>query len=280
MPRHAAASRVGFLTPVPLHRMPPFMMFCVDGLRERLADEGFELQICVSHAVELRRPENVLERLRGEVSAAAWVLFRSSEPVQRWFAGHSQPCVVAGSCFPQCLLPSIDLDYRAICRHGAGFFRTKGHRRMALLLPNGGAAGDKASAAGFLEGSRRASADGEGIVLQHNETVADVCRKVDGLLGGPQPVTALLVARAGYALTVLTHLQRRGLRLPEDVALISRDDDTAFDFVTPSIARYTCNPMTFARRLSRIVLQLARERSAPPRQTLLMPEFLRGATAG
>jgi len=43
------------------------------------------------------------------------------------------------------------MDYRSICRHAGGIFLSKGHRRIALVVPNSGVAGDIASEAGFCE---------------------------------------------------------------------------------------------------------------------------------
>ncbi len=276
----AHPARVGLLTPVPLHRMPPFTMFWVDELRERLADEGFELTLHVNHASGLSQPEHWLQRVTAETPSAAWVVFRSSKPMQAWFDAHGLPAVIIGSRFPDIGLPSVDLDYRAACRHAAGIFLARGRRRLALLLPEGGGAGDQASEAGFLEGCRAAGRDAVATVVRHDESVAGIARRLDSLRAAAEPVTALLVARSAHALTVLTHLQRRGVRLPQDVSLISRDDDAFLDAVVPSVARYACDPAAFARRVSRIVLQLARTGAAPARQTLMMPAYVKGETAG
>lgn len=273
--RAAASHHVGLLTPVPLHRMPPFVMFWVDELRERLAEHGFDLLLQINPATQPARPERALERLVAETRSTVWVLFLSTEPMQRWFATRALPCVVAGSCFPGIQFPSVDIDYRAASRHAANLFAAKGHQRIAALLPGTKTAGDHASELGFLEGSgKKVSAQ----VIRHNETVEGICEKLDGLTKGNQSVNGLLVARSAHALTALTYLQRRGLRLPGEMALISRDDDDFLNWVVPKIARYACNPKTFARKISQLVLQLAKEGSAPVRKILLMPELVRGET--
>ncbi|MDB6028205.1 MAG: transcriptional regulator [Verrucomicrobiales bacterium] len=269
--------RVVLLTPLPPHRMPPFVMFWVDELRQHLAEEGFDLEIQVSPIAEASHPERQLERLIKDVPAAAWVLFLSSEPMQRWFAACALPCVVAGSCFPDVALPSVDIDSQATCRHSAGLFITRKHSHIALLLPDSHTAGDQASEAGFREG---AAVNGKirTTVAHHDGSIASVCKKIDSLMSHANPATAILVARSAHALTTFTYLQRKGLRLPQDVSLISRDNDQFLDFVVPRITRYACNPVTFARRVSRIVLQLTKEGSVSKRQVLLMPELIKGET--
>ena len=65
------------------------------------------------------------------------------------------------------------------------------------------------------------------------------------------------MARSAFALTACTALQRLGVRIPADMAVICRDDDTYLDDMVPSIARYTVAPSVFAKRIFRLVHQPA-----------------------
>jgi hypothetical protein len=60
--------------------------------------------------------------------------------------------------------------------------------------------------------------------------------------------------------------------------VISRDDDAFLEFVTPAVARYVCAPEPFARRVCRLVIQLAQSGAAPVQPVRLMPRFLPGGT--
>ena len=276
-PKPAVTNRIVLLTPLPHHRMPPCVMFWVDELRQHLVDEGFDLDIQVSPLAHVQRPEKHLERLHKDIPAAVWILFLSSEPMQRWFSERRIPCVIAGSRFSGVGLPSVDIDSHAVCRHAAGLFAARKHKHIALLLPDSRTAGDQASEAGFLEGvgsdkTIRAT------VFRHNGSIENVCQKVESIATADAPVTALLIARSAHVLTALTALQQRGTRIPQDLSLISRDNDAFLDFVVPRIARYACNPATFARRVSRVVFQLKSEGPVSARQILLMPEFVKGET--
>lgn len=274
--RHPSTRNVVLLTPLPPHQMPPFVMFWVDELRQHLMDDSFHLDIVVRPIASARRPEKQLEQLVQEFPSAVWVLFLSSEPMQRWFASRGIACVVTGSCFPEVHLPSVDIDTHAVCHHAAGLFAAKKHRHLALLLPEGRTAGDQASEIGFLEASTHSGV--KATVVRHSGSVEGVCRKVENLITGDSAVTALLVARSAHALTAFTYLQKRGVRIPEDLAFISRDNDSFLEFVVPQIARYSCEPVAFARRVSRLVLQLMREGPVSTRQILLMPQLIRGDT--
>jgi DNA-binding LacI/PurR family transcriptional regulator len=200
--------------------------------------------------------------------------------MQRWFTEHQLPCVVLGSCYPQIALPSVDTNYVAVCRHAVGQFLTHGHRRIVLLNPPPGAAGDMKAEAGFLEAVQKTSLPNvEARIVHHDGTVRSVCSRLDWLMRSPAPPTALLVSRAQHVLTVLGHLLLCGFRVPEDVALISRDDDSFLEIVVPSLARYSGNPEVFATKLSRVVLGIVRGKHTADEHRI-MPNFVPGMTLG
>jgi DNA-binding LacI/PurR family transcriptional regulator len=201
--------------------------------------------------------------------------------MQHWFSDQSLPCVISGSRHPGVQLPSVDLDYRAVCRHAGGLMLAKGHRHVAFLSLDSGLAGDRESEDGFLEGARSVrERGGEATVVRHNGTVGSICRQLDALLGRPARPTALLVAKPQHLLTVWGHLNLRGLRVPGDIALISRDDESFVQHLLPTVARYSASPAAMARKISRLVLGLVHGEPIQPRDHRLMPEFTPGESFG
>ena len=81
-----------------------------------------------------------------------------------------------------------------------------------------------------------------------------------------------------HVLTVMMHLMRRGKRIPQDVAVISRDDDPFLQSTSPAVTRYAINPAQFARRVSLAARQLAETGTLPAHAIRLMPKFLPGET--
>lgn len=266
---------IGVLSSLPMQALPPFVLFWIDEVRSDLAKAGYQLEFHGNAPCATRHPARTLERLVHGAPASVWILLLTAPPVQRWFQERKLPCLVAGSCAPEVSLPSVDVDYRATCRHAVGVFRRSGHVRLALVIPAGGLVGDAASEAGFLDVADNGPPP---LILRHDGTPEDIVHKVGNCLRAPCPPTGFLVARSAHVLTVLTWLLRRGCQLPSKVALISRDDDAFLDFVTPRVARYSSNPVVFARRVSGAVLQMARSGSAPVRPIRQMPKFLPGET--
>jgi DNA-binding LacI/PurR family transcriptional regulator len=261
----------------PLLAMSASSIVMVDELRDHLTRAGFSLQLHVSPACFSAHPARALDALTARSPAAAWILFGSLEPMQAWFIRHQVPCLVAGSCAPGVALPSIDIDYRAACRHAGGLLRRNGHRRVAFIRTDAAYGGDADSEEGLREsmsGDPAASLQ----VVRHNGTAAHLMALFDKALKSAQPPTACVVARCAHALTVVTHLLRQGKRIPEDLAVISRDDDAYLEHVTPDVTRYSVNQLQFARRVSAAARELAESGTLPPRAMRLMPKLVRGET--
>lgn len=274
--KSAASRLIALLTPVPQQAMPPFVLFWVDALRELLAEAGYQLEVHASPHCFTSKPAGGLKKLALRVPSAAWVMFRSTPAMQRWFIEQKLPAIVAGSCAVGMELPSVDLDYRATCRHAAAMLMQKGHRRIALLLPDSAHGGDAESALGFREAF--AGRDASPSVLPHHETAEKVIESLNEALKRRPAPTAFLVARSIHTLTVVTHLLRLGHKLPRDFAIVSRDDDAFLDHLVPKVTRYSADAVKFAKRLARLVLELAQTGHTSTKPVRLMPDLRRGET--
>lgn len=275
-PGKPRSSIIALLSPVPQQAMPPFVLFWVDALRELLAEADYQLEVHASAHCFVAKPAGGLKKVTQRVQAAAWVLFRSTPVMQRWFAEQNISAVIAGSCAEGLELPSVDLDYRATCRHAATMLMQKGHRRIALLLPGASHGGDVESEHGFREAF--ATSNATPILLQHHETAEQVVEQLDVLLKRKPSPTAFVVARSIHTLTVITHLLRSGYKLPRDFAVVSRDDDAFLEHVVPRVTRYSADAAKFAKRLSKLVLELAQTGRTSTKPVRLMPDLRRGET--
>lgn len=272
------SNRVLLLMPEPLHAASPLVMFLMGRLREHLMEAGYLLETHASRVPFRARTPQELESLAKTLHPAGWVLLQSTESMQRWFATRRLPCVVVGSRYDGIALPSVDRDYGAVCQHAVNQIVARGHKRLVLLSPQPSSAGDVMTAAGFREAvSKVAGLDGA--VHEHNGSVASICAQVDKLMSRAQPPTAFLVCRAHHVLTVLGHLLSTGVKVPDDVAVISRDDDSFLQDVVPTVARYSHNQSVFAAKVSRVVMEMLRG-ELRVEDYKIMPLYIPGATLG
>ncbi len=281
-PKSAAVAHpktVGVLIPESIARLRPFSAFWIDELKDLLIEEGCRLRIHEGRQYYQTNPARALERLVEQNNYGAWVLILSSEAMQRWFARKKIPCLVAGSTFPGVSLPHYDLDYRAICRHAAGVLLRLGHRRLALLNRESPRAGDVDSELGFLEGVRaHPGDDATSEIAYHREDAESVARALKRLLDRERPPTGIVVCNSYAYLSTATVLAQRGLRVPQDISLISRDDDPFLRSVVPGPARYVVDPHTFAKKVLGLLLQLLSHGPALRTSVPLLPKFAEGGS--
>jgi len=279
VPRRASSREVFFFLPHSLSAIPRFVLFLIDNLRDRLNQEGYRLETLTYPAAYTARPNGTLQNLTARHQSAGWILYQSTPTMQRWFSAHNLPAVICGSRHGGVELPAMDLDYYALCRHAAGRFLAKGHCHLALINSRPILAGDRESERGFHDGVGH-HPNARVTVCHHDGTRESVCAELDRLLAIPNHPTALLVSHSHHVLTVLGHLARRGVRVPQDIALISRDDDLVLQHVVPTVARYSVEPSLFARKLGRLVMEVVRSGVIHPRDHRLLPRFLPGETLG
>jgi LacI family transcriptional regulator len=274
-----ARPKLVVLTPLHTEEMPGAFRVILEELRNRLLNAEMLLEVVVEPGAFSARPHRMLDALVQAHPESIWLLHLSAESTQRWFFERAVPCVLAGTPVDGVSLPGVDLDYRAACRHAASTFLNAGRRHLAMLIPEGGRGGEEESRAGFLEGvSGRGSTLVEPWVMRHDASVLGVCRALQRLLRQTPRIDGLLVGRAGNALTVLTHLLRTGIRVPGDIALISRDDDPFLAHTDPAVARYGSRPSQFAGALTRMVEKLVQGSASGGEVRLIVPDLIRAQT--
>lgn len=254
-PKTTQEGNIALLSPMPLHDMPPFVLLWVDQLRGQLANEGIALQVHVGRAEFAKRsPQRALATLVATSPDTTWVLYQSTAAMQRWFADSGQRCVVVGSLPSDITLPAVDRDYRAACRHAVGLMRSRGHEVIGMLIQTPQFGGDLASLEGFNDGLQQSGAGRiSGQIWQHDGTPKGIADTLQKVLAARRRPTALLVARSAYALTVVSWLQGKGTKIPDDLAILCRDDDAFLDHVVPRITRYAVNPTHFAKHVFRLI---------------------------
>ena len=277
--RHA--SSVGLLTPGPMRNLRPFSLW-LDLFHSQLAEAGWRLKIYEGRQYYRPTPSRILDRLVESNSHSCWVLVLSSRAMQRWFEARKIPCVLAGSCHAGINLPSVDVDHRAVSRHAAGVLLGAGHRYLTLFNPASRHAGDQQTEIGFFEGIRQSPHPDVAMasVVYHDVDSASVEKCLQRIFqsGPPHRPTALVISNAYAYLTAFSFLATRGLRVPQDVSLISRDDDPFLDYIKPTPARYLNQPDAYARKLASQVLSIGTTRQGESRKAFMLPEFFPGGS--
>lgn len=268
---------VGLLTIDPLDHLRPFTTFWVDELRASLFEKRAKLATFSGQRFFTARARTEVARLVQANPQTCWVLAHTDERVQQWFYDRQVPCVIAGSCHRGLPLCSVDLDYFAICRHAVGMMRRHGHRQIALLSLRSQRVGDLESEAGFVAGMRSAGfSEVEGIIQRHDGSVASALHALERLFTRASRPTAILITTPAHYLTAVSFLAQHRLRVPADVSLVARDDESYLAFLNPLPARYSRSPRAYAKRLVSAVVTLMEGGSPQPLAQRIEPEFISG----
>ena len=244
------SQRIALLLPQPLEASRPYTALWVNRLMGLLQETGHPLQIFYGVKFFGQNAARSLARLTTTNSARCWIVGGSNRPLQEWFAAAGLPAIIAGSAHPGVRLPSVDVDHRALCRHSASLFLRHGHRQLALFLEHGGHAGDAESEQGFRDGVSAAPDAAEPLVCSPLRSAPSIIREVKRLLVRKERPTGWLVSNSYAYLTVLSYLASVGLRVPRDISVLSRDEETFLQFMHPTPTCYSTKPARFAHALN------------------------------
>jgi len=262
--------------------MSRMSLLYVESLRSWLRSAGLEFEFHF-HPLFGKGASRLIKGLLPRPGAAsAYVLFSVSDTVQRCCRDEGYPVVVAGSVAEGVHLPSVDMDYRGIARHAVGLLVGRGHRRLAFLTQQTGLNGDLLTERSFSESAK--SFESRGVraeIVRYREDPADIQAKLKVLWRNPaQRPTGLLIGRAHQVVTVLGTLASWGIRVPEDVSIICRDDEATLNWTVPRIGRYRFSSDRFADLLGGMVEALVKGRAIRRTSRQLTPEFDPGESVG
>jgi DNA-binding LacI/PurR family transcriptional regulator len=271
---------VRLLSPQPRFIIAGHTQMILQTVSEALGRAGLHLEFEYHKGLwELQRPQSKLRKIVDQPDTAGWFLYRSTQAVQEWFSRSGIPTVAMGSTFPGIPLPSVAFDLVAATRHAAGVFASRGHRHMAFLTIENATAGDLACAEAFRTAA--ASLRCHAQVAAFDDTVAGLCRAIDGLLLGNPAPSAYFVACANHVPATIGHLTRRGYPVPQSAVVISRMDAHLLAESIPTVARYQMDAERFGRGMARLMLRalnpVAKQRSG---KFVVMPEFVDAESAG
>ena len=270
--RQPKSRRVALLSPTPLLRF--FTVSWVDELRTILNERGILLSIYHDAKAYGPNPNYALDSLVAKHAHTDWVLIRSTQAMQEWFQARGLFVVIAGSGFEGIHMPVVDIACHATGVHAGHTVLGLGHRRVALFGNSAFTAGDlsiKAGLSAILSKAHDASVQFS--VIACNEEANDICHAVDLSLAASARPSVVICLRSNFVATTVTHLLRLGLRVPQDVSLLSIDWEPYLDFLVPRISHYKISPVGFAMQIAR-----ALDTTRNPAPIYMTPQFIKGAS--
>ncbi len=190
------------------------------------------------------------------------------------------PCVFGGRPWSGAeRISYVDVDNRAGGRIATEALLERGCQRVATVA----GPADMTAAVDRLEGwrdaLRRAGRSDERVV--HGDfTVETGARATAELLGAYPDVDGIFVASDLMATGALSVLAARGVRVPDEVAVVGYDDLGVAERTDPPLTTIRQGATEMARRATELLLeQLGRQAPAPVKHEILAPELVRRQSA-
>lgn len=247
-------------------------------LQQRVAKRGWHIHIHDGIPEISRSPSIGLEKLFKATRHSCWLLVRCSQETQRVFESDSVPAIVCGTPFPGVELPSIDIDFRATGRHVAGILAAKGHRRVGFLCRRSAFPGDEALFEGFKEGLASSPAHPSYKKIRYASQNNDFGSVLSQVTQSEDPITGVFIDCPFRYLGLFTQALKAGVRVPDDLSLISRYDSDFLNFLRPEPARYHYDPKKMAHKIHSELESRIQGDTLRSKRSVILPDYQPGAS--
>jgi DNA-binding LacI/PurR family transcriptional regulator len=176
---------------------------------------------------------------------------------------------------------SITYDNRQAAHAATSYLIGRGHRRIAYLQGPLRAGGVLDRRAGYLQALDEAGiAADEALIAGNSWAPADATAAAEQILSSAAPPTAIFAANDTLAIAAMSVLRRRGLRVPDDVAVIGYDDTPVAAESEPPLTTIRAPLAEIGERAVTRILDMLSSQPAPSAAHEVIPtQFIRRASA-
>jgi len=185
------------------------------------------------------------------------------------------PLVLHGH-LPDCALPFVDVDNAGGAHKAVSYLIGLGHRRIGLITNAPllyTAAEDRLT--GYRQALQEAALSLDDELVRYGEFSPQSGRVAMGsLLALPSPPSAVFVASDVVALGAMAAVRERGMRIPQDVALVGFDDIFFAAYVSPPLTTVRLPAYGLGWAAGDMLIRLISEDEPVERQMLLESELV------
>lgn len=234
----------------------PHMFEIISGIISYLDDKDYALTLkpLTKQAAPMYIRDIIRQRSADALILHAYIL---STELAAILSRVEFPYLVIGKPEFRCNVCWIDVDHEQAGQLAANYLLDKGYRRMALIMGRE----EDALAQSRLAGIRRAMAEEElNVEVLYNESPYSLNDEVLDrfLLERPRP-EVLLCGNNHLALHCLQHIRRLGLKIPQDIALLTFDNYPFSMLTDPAITAVEVDMHDMGINAARFVLQRIRK---------------------
>ena len=241
---------------------------------------GHTVFTCKKSQIELKHDVPRIVRKLAETPADAWVIESGSRELLEWCATLPTPYLALYGRSGNLPLARTGPDKLSAYRAAIRRLLELGHRRVVLIVR----AARRKPIPGSLERAFLEELTAHGVATgdynlpDWEESPAGFSKLLERLFHHSPP-TALIVDEAARYIAAAEFLARRGINVPQQVSLVSTDNDPALAWCHPPIAHMGWDNTPIVRRVVRWVDAV--RKGKPDRKSIKFPaEFVPGGSIG
>jgi DNA-binding LacI/PurR family transcriptional regulator len=249
-------------------------------LRELVAvteADGITVAVHHSAATHRKHPAKLLETLVREQPADLWLLYEASIPVAGFFRAEKIPAVVCGGAGAAEGLPVCAFDGAAALRHALGVLIRAGHTRIVAASRYHRPLRERV----FREEFERRGLQFDR--SRHMPLWSDpgqlhqlLCTR----LRGPESPTAWIINGMEGLIVFFSTMLELGLRIPNDVSLLTFGSDPMLGCFRPAVAHYSTPHRTLAVAVAKMIRSHFESQSNAADSKLIQTVYVPGGSVG
>jgi LacI family transcriptional regulator len=156
-----------------------------------------------------------------------------------------------------------------------------GHTEIGMICPLRGLSTTEQRLSGYRDGLLRNNLEYRDELVACGEGTMEPARRAIGeLLAARRPPTAVVVANNHMTIGVMGGLRDRGMRVPDDIALVAFDDFPWADLFHPRLTVIAQPTQSIAGEALRMTLARIGDSSRPAEKLVLQPTFVHRESCG
>ncbi|MEI7955868.1 MAG: substrate-binding domain-containing protein [Verrucomicrobiota bacterium] len=247
---------------------------------QSLEAAGHDVFFCKKSQIELKHDVRRMTCQLAEIPADAWIVEAGSRPLLEWCSTQPTPCLALYGRTGNLPLARTGPDtlpaHRAVMRR----LLELGHRRIVLIVSEARRRPTPGISERFCleELAAHGVPTGDYNLPDWEQTPKGFYRLLEALFKHTPP-TALLIDQTPNFVAAVAFLARHGIRMPEQISMISTDCDALLDWCHPPIAHFRWDNALIVRRVVRWVNSAC---NGPPDRRVInfLADFVPGGSIG
>ncbi len=266
---------IGYLCPIPTSDMLGYTSRKIAAIEHYIHQQQLTFKLFVRPGCFTNSPAKALDTLTKENQVDCWILQQSNLAMQLWFKRNNITALVTGTSYREADISYVDIDNFAVCWHAVNVLFAKKRLRVCFLMSREQLPGDEVSEKGFKQ-AIRTNSKALGRVYHLSDNPQNISHQIDEIVNSSFRCDSIIVDKTNQTFSVVSHLLGRGIKIPEDIAIICRTESKDFAFMRPTIAHYSRNTSEFAKKTAVKAIHLANGEIIPDKSTLIIPDYVTG----